>query len=105
MKKSRVKKSHRPVLSVISLLFLEKTGKMPLKIIIWPAVCSLVYGLVCLVLNALDMVDGPYFFLQVHKQPASVIVLWFGIVAVLCVILSVAYYKIRWRRPDMRSSL
>lgn len=86
-----------PLLSVISLLFLEKTEKMSFRIIIWPAVCSLLYGLVCLILNALNIVDGPYFFLQVHKQPVSVIVLWFGIVAVLCVILSVSYYKIKFK--------
>ena len=89
-----------PLLSVISLLFLEKTEKMSIKIIIWPAVCSLVYGLVCLILNALNVVDGPYFFLQVHKQPVSVIVTWFGIVAVLCMILSVSYYKIKWKSRE-----
>ena len=87
-----------PLLSVISLLFLEKTEKMAVRIIIWPAVCSLVYGLVCLILNALNLVDGPYFFLQVRKQPASVIVTWFGIVAALCMILSVSYYRIKWRK-------
>ena len=34
---------------------------------------------------------------NVLQQPVSVIVLWFGIVAVLCVILSVSYYKIKFR--------
>ena len=90
-----------PLLSVISLLFLEKTEKTAVRIIIWPAVCSLVYGLVCLILNALNVIDGPYFFLQVHKQPVSVIIIWFGIVAALCMILSVTYYKIKWKKKDL----
>ena len=60
--------------------------KMSVKTIIWPVICSLAYGLICLILNSLNLVDGPYFFLQVHKQPVSVIVTWFGIVAVLCMV-------------------
>lgn len=47
-----------PALSVISLLFLEKT----------------------------------------KKQPVSVIVLWFGIIAVLCLVLSFLYYRIKLSR-------
>ena len=86
-----------PVLSVISLLFLEKTEKQPIRIIIWPMAASLFYGFVCLILNALNKLDGPYFFLQVHKQPAGVIIMWFGIIAVLCLGLSFLYYKIKWK--------
>ncbi len=87
-----------PVLSVISLLFLEKTKKQPIHIIVWPAAASLLYGIVCLLLNVANLLDGPYFFLQVHEQPADVIVMWFAIIAGLCVGLAFAYYKIKWRR-------
>ena len=86
-----------PALSVISLLFLEKTEKLPLRIILWPAAVSLVYGAICLALNAWYLLEGPYFFLEVHKQPAGVIGMWFGIIAVLCLILAFLYYKIKWR--------
>ena len=86
-----------PALSVISLLFLEKTEKQPLRIIVWPMAASLFYGFVCLILNVLNLLDGPYFFLQVHKQPASVIIMWFGIIAILCLGLSFLYYKIKWK--------
>ena len=89
-----------PFLSVYSLLFLEEAGKMSVKTIIWPVICSLTYGLICLILNSYNLVDGPYFFLQVHKQPVSVIVTWFGIVAALCMALSAAYYKIKWRKAS-----
>ena len=88
-----------PALSVVSLLFLEKTEKQPLNIIVWPMAATLFYGGVCLILNVLNKLDGPYFFLQVHKQPANVIILWFGIIAILCLVLSMIYYRIKWRNP------
>lgn len=86
-----------PVLSVISLLALEKTEKLPMRVIIWPAGMSLLYGVICLILNAVRKLDGPYFFLQVHEQPVGVIVMWFGIIAALCILLAFVYYKVKWR--------
>ncbi|MBE5826697.1 MAG: hypothetical protein E7307_08675 [Butyrivibrio sp.] len=87
-----------PLLSVISLLFLEKTKKLPLRIIIWPAAASLAYGVIALVLNALRIMDGPYFFLKVYEQSAGVIVTWFGIIAALCLGMAFLYYKVKWRK-------
>ena len=89
-----------PALSVISLLFLEKTEKSNWKIVLYPAAATLAYGLICLVLNAMSILDGPYFFLQVGKQPAGTIVLWFVIIGVLCMGLSVLYYRIKWRKAN-----
>ncbi|MCR5054751.1 MAG: hypothetical protein K6A69_07905 [Lachnospiraceae bacterium] len=87
-----------PLLSVISLLFLEKAKKLQLRIIIWPAAASLMYGVVTLVLNALRIMDGPYFFLKVYEQSAGVIITWFGIIAALCLGLAFLYYKVKWRK-------
>jgi len=87
-----------PLLSVISLLFLEKTERLSLSTIIWPAVASLTYGAIALVLNAVRIMDGPYFFLKVYEQSAGVIILWFAIIAVLCLGLALLYYKIKWRK-------
>ena len=87
-----------PALSVVSLLFLEKVEKQPLPIIIWPAIVSLVYGIICLVLNALNILEGPYFFLEIRTQPVGTIVLWFAIIAVLCLVLSFVYYRVKWRK-------
>ncbi len=87
-----------PLLSVISLVALEKTNKLPLNIIVWPAAVSLFYGIVCLILNAVNLLSGPYFFLKVYEQPAGVIVIWFTIIAILCVGLAFAYYKLKWRK-------
>lgn len=87
-----------PVLSVVSLLILEKVEKLPLKIILYPACATLFYGIVSLILNALRIMDGPYFFLKVYEQTAGTIVLWFGIIAVLCLGLAFVYYKVKWRK-------
>ena len=90
-----------PLLSVISLLFLEKTERLSLSTIIWPAVASLTYGAIALVLNAVRIMDGPYFFLKVYEQSVGVIILWFAIIAVLCLGLALLYYKIKWRKREV----
>lgn len=93
-----------PLLSVISLLFLEKTDKEPVSIIIWPAVVSLIYGLVCIILNMCHVLEGPYFFLDVNKQPSSMTMIWFGIIAVLCLTLASLYYCIKWYKTSESST-
>jgi hypothetical protein len=87
-----------PLLSVISLLFLEIVPQLPVRIIVWPAAVSLCYGVICLILNGLRILDGPYFFLKVYEQPVGTIVLWFVIIALLCIGLAFLYYRIKWRK-------
>ncbi|MBE5832276.1 MAG: hypothetical protein E7306_11135 [Butyrivibrio sp.] len=87
-----------PLLSVISLLFLEKAEKLSLRIIIWPAAASLMYGVIALVMNALRIMDGPYIFLKVYEQSAGLIATWFAIIAALCLGLAFLYYKVKWRK-------
>lgn len=86
-----------PALSVASLLFLEKSELPGRAVVFLPASATMLYGLICLVLNAMRLIDGPYFFLQVYSQPASVIVMWFAIIAALCVGLASLYFIIRIR--------
>ncbi len=87
-----------PALSVVSLLFLEKTAKLRWGIILYPAAVSLAYGLICLALNAAGILDGPYFFLEAGKQPAGTIVMWFAIIALICIVFAALYYRIKWRK-------
>ena len=87
-----------PALSVVSLLFLEKTAKLRWRIILYPAAVSLAYGLICLALNAAGILDGPYFFLEAGKQPAGTIVMWFAIIALICIVFAALYYRIKWRK-------
>jgi hypothetical protein len=90
-----------PLLSVISLLFLEIVPQLPVRIIVWPAAVSLCYGVICLILNGLRILDGPYFFLKVYEQPVSTIILWFVIIALLCIGLAFLYYKIKWGKKAL----
>ena len=87
-----------PILSVSSLLFLEKAKEQGVRIILYPAATTLFYGLICLILNAVGKLKGPYFFLEAGSQPVYVILLWFGIIAVLCMSIAFIYYKIKWRQ-------
>ena len=90
-----------PLLSVISLLFLEKTEKISMPVtILWPIAATLCYGLICLILNIINVLEGPYFFLRVNEQPITTVVMWFAIIGVLCALLSLIYYKIKWRKKN-----
>ncbi len=90
-----------PLLSVVSLLFLEVVPKLSVMIIVWPAAVSLCYGVICLILNGVRVLDGPYFFLKVYEQPVSTIILWFVIIALLCIGLAFLYYKIKWGKKAL----
>ena len=78
-----------PLLSVIVLILSRE--KIPGYAIVAPAAVSLMYGIVALILNAMKVLTGPYFFLEVYKTEARVIVMWFGIIFVLCVALAAVY--------------
>lgn len=84
-----------PVLSVLSFLFLGIGEKLPKKAVFAPVDATLLYGVIVLLLNAVRVVDGPYFFLKVYETAPSTIVMWFGIIAVLCWVLSAIYCWIR----------
>lgn len=84
-----------PVLSVISFILTQNEEPLPKPAVFAPAAASLLYGVIALVLNAVRMLDGPYFFLRVHEEAASTIVMWFLIIAFLCLILSALYMWLR----------
>lgn len=86
-----------PVLSVLSFLFLGMGMKLSKKAVFAPTAATLIYGGIVLVLNAARVLDGPYFFLKVYETAPGTIIMWFGIIAVLCGVLSGVYYWIRRR--------
>ena len=55
---------------------------------------------ICLILNIINVLEGPYFFLRVNEQPITTVVMWFAIIGVLCALLSLIYYKIKWRKKN-----
>ena len=86
-----------PLLSVLSFLFLGMGERLPRKAFFAPMTASLSYGVIALVLNAAKVMDGPYFFLKIYETKPAVIVMWFGIIAILCGVLSGLYMLIRTR--------
>lgn len=81
-----------PLLSVITFLFFEHSEPLPPGTIFMPMLATLLYGVVALLLNVIKVLDGPYFFLRVYEVPAGTIVMWFVIIALLCIILSAVYW-------------
>lgn len=91
-----------PLLSVLTFLFLEKPDSgVPKKAVFAPLAATLFYGNVLLLLNWLRVVEGPYFFLQVHDEKASTVILWFAIISVLCIALAAVYLLLRRRRNSV----
>ena len=78
-----------PVLSVAALMVSDMP--IPRKAFIAPAAASLLYGVIALILNAARVLKGPYFFLEVYTTPVKTIVMWFVIILVLCIVLTLAY--------------
>ena len=72
-----------PIISVVSYIFFEP------HVHVWllPALVTLTYGIIMEILNALEIVDGPYPFFRVRHQSRAATVLWtaalFGAVSAL----------------------
>ena len=86
-----------PLISVITFLFMERSGELPKRALFAPLSATLLYGVVALILNALRVLDGPYFFLKVYDTPVGTIIMWFAIISVLCIVLSGLYLWIKNR--------
>ena len=81
-----------PVLSVAALMVTNVP--IPKKAFVAPAAATILYGVVALILNAVKVLDGPYFFLEIYKTPVQTIVMWFAIIFVLCIGLAYAYMRL-----------
>ena len=84
-----------PVLSVITFLFTQTGFPLQKRMVIAPTAATLLYGIIALILNVSRVLDGPYFFLRVHEVPLSTVVMWFLIIAALCLVLSALYMWLR----------
>ena len=80
-----------PLLSVVTFMFFERSESLPRRTIFMPVLATLLYGFIALFLNAIKVIDGPYFFLRVYEVPAGTIAMWFGIITVLCIALAGIY--------------
>jgi hypothetical protein len=69
-----------PMISFVSLVFLEKnSGIKPFHALI-AAVPTFLYGTVTMLLNILRVMEGPYPFLLVYQQPWYASVMWYVLI-------------------------
>ena len=68
-----------PILSFISCILFEKNGRIIMKDTVIAIIPTLIYALILIILNVLNVVHGPYPFLYVHEQPVFMSIIW-GIV-------------------------
>lgn len=65
-----------PVLAVISYLGFENEYKPSFKDTLYATIPTLLYAIVSTTLNVAKVIEGPYPFLYVYKQPVIVSVFW-----------------------------
>ncbi len=65
-----------PILFFISFVFLEDNSFITKKDNIYVLIPTLLYGIIMVFLNAIQVVDGPYPFLQVDDQPLFLTLIW-----------------------------
>ncbi len=83
-----------PIISTISYLFIERRAAFHW---IWlPAVVTLIYGLIMLRLNYLDLVQGPYPFFMIKRNGIKATVIW---MVALMIVVSFFSVLVGYRRP------
>lgn len=65
-----------PILSIITFIYFDDIKNYTKLDNLLASLVTLIYGIVLIILNILKIVDGPYPFLQVYKQPAIVSIIW-----------------------------
>lgn len=88
-----------PILSIFSFLFFEKEYVLSKKSIVLGVIPTVVYGVICVILNVFNIIIGPYPFFFVHLIPWYYLILWYIGLLLLCVILiAIILYTFHSRR-------
>ena len=82
-----------PLLSIITFIYFDDIKNYTKLDNLLASLVTLIYGIVLIILNILKVVDGPYPFLQVYRQPVIVSIIWavtiLGIAYLLALILRI----------------
>jgi len=65
-----------PVLAIISISCFEKKPEMNFKITLLSLLPTAMYAVVCIFLNLIRVLDGPYFFVRIYNQSWYMTVIW-----------------------------
>ena len=72
-----------PILSFVSFAFFEENEIITRKNSAFAVAFTLLYAVVTLTLNILKVLEGPYPFLYVYKQPVWASVMWFVLIPLI----------------------
>ena len=79
-----------PIISFISYVFFEEGSKMKYVGLIFTGM----YAIVLLILNAFDLIVGPYPFLEIKKQSPIMCITWGLIIIIGSYIIGFTIYKL-----------
>lgn len=66
-----------PILAIVSFLLLEHEPPLTKRHALYALIPTIIYAVVSVILNILRVMEGPYPFLYVYKQPVYMSVIWF----------------------------
>ena len=69
-----------PVAAIITFLFFEEGLNLNRKTVFQAMIPTLIYAAIFLTLNIMKVLEGPYPFLYVYKQPLYMSVIWFAVI-------------------------
>ena len=65
-----------PLLAIVSFLFMDPISQLNLSMVFIAWIPTVIYAIITVILNVLKVLEGPYPFLHVYKQPWYVSVGW-----------------------------
>lgn len=87
-----------PLLSIGSYLFLEKHSNL------WyiPVIISVIYGLLMIYLNYINVLKGPYDFFEINKNGIKNTIIWMIVLIAIISVISIVILKIGFYQESLR---
>lgn len=79
-----------PILSIISYILFEEGSKKKFIGIAF----TIIYAIVLITLNILNVISGPYPFLKVQEQSIPMTIMWCSIILLGCYLISLGLYQL-----------
>ncbi len=83
-----------PILAIITFLFISKSH-IDKKNLPYTMAFTILYSIVLIILNIFQVVEGPYPFLMVHKQPIYMSIIWLLTIDGGALLISWGLHKIK----------
>jgi len=83
-----------PILFFVSFILLEKGCPITKKDPVYVQIPTCIYGITMIILNILQLVDGPYPFFRVLHQPVYITTLWMLFIIAISYFVGLKIYKI-----------